>query len=150
MEKTVKILINFFFLIKIFFKWIINNCLVSISLYISLALLFVFRNYAQKNLTLIQRKPIAFSIHLDTEVCASTFSFFFFFWGEGGRSVFFKLYVTPVGPMHCSRDPQTSFFSNFFIKNEFYGIIHTFKNYFATVFSVFSSQQYPNRSLVYF
>ena len=35
-------------------------------------------------------------------------------------------------------DPQTSLFNNFFIKNESHGIIHTFKNYFATVFSVFN------------
>ena len=34
--------------------------------------------------------------------------------------------------------PQTSFFSNVFIKNGSHGTIHTVKNYFATVFSVFS------------
>ena len=34
--------------------------------------------------------------------------------------------------------PQISLFNNLFIKNEFYGTIHTFKNYFTTVFSVFS------------
>ena len=39
-------------------------------------------------------------------------------------------------------DPQISLFSNFFIKNGSHGIIHTFKNYFATVF--FSFQLYPN------
>ena len=46
-----------------------------------------------------------------------------------------------VGPVYCSRDPQTSLFSNFFIKNGFHGTIHTFKNYFATVFSFFIFQQ---------
>jgi len=45
---------------------------------------------------------------------------------------------TSVGPVHCSRDLQTSFFSNFFIKNGFHGIIYTFKYYFAIVFSIFS------------
>ena len=35
-------------------------------------------------------------------------------------------------------DPQISFFINFFIKNGSHITIHTFKNYFATVFSVFS------------
>ena len=35
-------------------------------------------------------------------------------------------------------DPQIPLFSNFFIKNGSHGTIHTFKNYFATVFSVFS------------
>ena len=39
-------------------------------------------------------------------------------------------------------------FSNFFIKNRFYGTIHIFKNYFGTVFSVFSKNKlYPNRLL---
>ena len=37
-------------------------------------------------------------------------------------------------------DPQISLFSNFFIKNESHGTIHTFKNYFAIVFLVFSFQ----------
>ena len=39
-------------------------------------------------------------------------------------------------------NPQISLFSNFFIKNRFYGTIHIFKNYFATVF--FNFQLYPN------
>ena len=51
-------------------------------------------------------------------------------------------------PIHCSRDPQTSLFSNFFIKNGSHSIIYTFKNYFATVFSIFSFQLYPNEPLV--
>ena len=40
--------------------------------------------------------------------------------------------------VHYLRDPQTSLFSNFFIKNGSHSTIHIFKNYFATVFSVFS------------
>ena len=39
--------------------------------------------------------------------------------------------------MHCSRDPQT-FFSKIFIKNGFLDTIYIFKNYFTTMFSVFS------------
>ena len=35
-------------------------------------------------------------------------------------------------------DPQTPLFSNIFIKNGSHGTIHTFKNYFATIFLVFS------------
>ena len=35
-------------------------------------------------------------------------------------------------------DPQILFFNNFFIKNGSHRTIHTFKNYFAIVFSVFS------------
>ena len=41
-----------------------------------------------------------------------------------------------MGPVHCSRDPQTSFLSNFFIKNGSHDTIHIFKNYFIIVFSV--------------
>ena len=42
--------------------------------------------------------------------------------------------------VHCSWDSQISLFSNFFIKNGFHDTIHTFKNYFATVFSIFNFQ----------
>ena len=38
--------------------------------------------------------------------------------------------------MHRSWVPQISLFSHFFIKNGSHSIIHTFKNYFAIVFSV--------------
>ena len=37
-----------------------------------------------------------------------------------------------------------------FHKNGSHGTIHTFKNYFATVFSVFSFQLYPNGLLIAF
>ena len=51
-------------------------------------------------------------------------------------------------------DPQISFFSNFFIKNGSHGTIHIFKNYFITVFLVFSFQFqqnkfYPNGPYLY-
>ena len=42
-------------------------------------------------------------------------------------------------------NPQISFFINFFIKNGSHGTIDTFKNYFATVFSVFSFQFQQNK-----
>ena len=45
-----------------------------------------------------------------------------------------------LGPVHCSRDPQTHFFNKIFIKNRFHNAIHTFKNDFITLFSVFSFQ----------
>ena len=53
-----------------------------------------------------------------------------------------------LGPMHCSQDPQTSFFRKNFIKNGSNGTIHTFKNYLVIMFSVFSNKQYPNRPLL--
>ena len=45
-----------------------------------------------------------------------------------------------VGPVHYSRDPQTTFFIKNNFKTRFHSIIHTFKNYFTTVFSIFSFQ----------
>ena len=42
-------------------------------------------------------------------------------------------------------DPQIPLFSNFFIKNESYDTINTFKNYFTTVFSVFNFQFQQNK-----
>ena len=39
---------------------------------------------------------------------------------------------------HCSRDPHSLYSKKIYIKNGFHSTIHTFKNYFATMFSVFS------------
>ena len=49
--------------------------------------------------------------------------------------------------------PQITLFSNFFIKNGSYNIIYTFKNYFATIFSVsvfnFNKNKFnPNTSYI--
>ena len=49
---------------------------------------------------------------------------------------------TASGSVHYSRDLQTSLFNNFFIKNGSHSTIHTFKNYFTIVFSVFSQITY--------
>ena len=67
-------------------------------------------------------------------------SLFFFSFFSFLKSTFLLLFQFSVGPMYCSWDPQTSLFSNFFIKNGSYGTIYTFKNYFTTVFSVFNFQ----------
>ena len=54
-----------------------------------------------------------------------------------------------ANPINPNPNPQISFFINFFIKNGSHGTIHTFKNYFATVFSVFSKNKlYPNGPIV--
>ena len=57
------------------------------------------------------------------------------------------------GSVYCSWNPQISHFSNFFIKNGSYDTIHTFKNYFATMFSVlifnFNNNKFnPNKPIV--
>ena len=43
-----------------------------------------------------------------------------------------------VDPVYYLQDLQIPSFSNFFFKIGSYGTNHTFKNYFATIFSVFS------------
>ena len=43
-----------------------------------------------------------------------------------------------VDPVYCSRDSQTYFFYQNFIKNGSHGTIPIFKNYFVIMFSVFS------------
>ena len=70
-------------------------------------------------------------------------SFFFFFFLSQ------NIWLFLINIVRCAlfMDPQISLFSNIFIKNRSHGIIHTFKNYFATVF--FSFQLYPNGTLVW-
>ena len=63
--------------------------------------------------------------------------------------MFFSAFVfLSVGPVHYSWDPQVVLFNKIFIKTGSHSTIHIFKNYFVTVFSVFSNKQYPNRPLV--
>ena len=70
------------------------------------------------------------------------FSFFFFINWEAREHRTTTLLITKFalfsGSVYCSWDLQTSFFNNFFIKDESHRTIHTFKNYFSTIFSVFS------------
>ena len=49
--------------------------------------------------------------------------------------------LTFVDPVHCSRDLQVINLCKFFFKTESHGTIHTFKNYFTTVFSVFNNKR---------
>ena len=74
----------------------------------------------------------ALSLRLDSaEKHASVFHLLFFF--------FFEKSVSRV--IHYLRDSQITFFSKIFIKNGSHNTIHIFKNYFTTVFLVFSFQQ---------
>ena len=59
------------------------------------------------------------------------FSFFFFV-----QPAIVDKSTVNSAPVHCSRVPQITLFNNFFIKNGSHSTIYTFKNYFATVFSV--------------
>ena len=98
--------------------------------------------------TLLKSANETLSTRLGTDdigsVCArlSTFNLFFL------RRVFDAFLV---GPVYCLWDPQTSFFNKIFIKNGSHDTIYIFKNYFATIFSIFSFQQnkrYPNKLLL--
>ena len=75
-------------------------------------------------------------------VCISSFLSFFFF-------AFSAAMVDPFSGEQCIYAlfmvPQTPLFINFFTKNGSHNTIHTFKNYFATVFSVFSFQFQQNK-----
>ena len=76
--------------------------------------------------------------------CFHAFSLFFF-------SYFFQVAVVDYSPVNSARVHYSrTIFSNFFIKNGFHSTIHTFKNYFVTVFSVFSKNKlYPNKPLIW-
>ena len=58
-------------------------------------------------------------------------------WTVAAMFDFFHPFQHISGSRVLFRDPQTSLFNNFFIKNRSHGTIHTFKNYFATVFFSF-------------
>ena len=65
----------------------------------------------------------------------------------------FNFFIVNSALVHCSQVPQITLFNNFFSKNWSHSTIYTFKNYFATMFSVsffsFSKNKlYPNRPLI--
>ena len=76
--------------------------------------------------------PFGFGV-LRVYVCKSHFVLFFFFWFQ---SHYLTKSTVNSARMHCSWVPQIPLFSHFFIKNGSHGTIHTFKNDFATMFSV--------------
>ena len=60
-----------------------------------------------------------------------------------------RVYVFLAGSRALFRGPASTEFSKIKFKTKSHGTIHTFKNYFATVFSVFGNKLYPNRLLVW-
>ena len=92
-----------------------------------------------------------FSSHICVLRFCSFFIYFFFFTRFGETWLLFmycSLNSNSKCWIFCSKqyinvlfiDSQIPLFSNFFIKNGFHGTIYIFKNYFVTVFSVFSFQ----------
>ena len=85
----------------------------------------------------MSKYPFGFNLIWRLRFISCVFLFLSFF------PFFFSLQPTIVDKssvnsalVHCSRVPQITLFSNFFIKNGFYSTIYIFKNYFVTVFSV--------------
>ena len=64
------------------------------------------------------------------------------------KSVFSCVMCFLMGPVHRSRDPQVLYLAKKNFNTRSYGTIHTFKNYFATIFAVFSNKRYLNRPFV--
>ena len=60
---------------------------------------------------------------------------------------FLIFFSQSVHTVQLFMDPQISLFSNFFIKNWSHGTIHTFKNYFVTVFFSFQFSAVSKRTL---
>ena len=105
----------------------------------------ISRNTTKKvgsNVTLlIIDKLLGLSIRLDLclqiHVCVSFLFYFFLFFIPAACFDFLAVSAS----MHCSQVTQTLLFNNFFFKNGSHNTIHTFKNYFAIMFSVFSSSK---------
>ena len=71
---------------------------------------------------------------------ASFFSFFFTRFALGDN--YHCSRIVEALFMYCSQDPHSLYSKKIKIKNGFHNIIHIFKNYFATIFSVFSKISY--------
>ena len=78
--------------------------------------------------------PFGSKLFLRPRFLSCVFLFFFFFFLVQPQQL--TLSTVNSASVHCSRIPQITLFSHFFIKNGSHSTIYTFKNYFATVFSV--------------
>ena len=93
------------------------------------------------------------SLRFQAAFCSFFFFFFFFFSRVLGYCSYCsmnsnrKYWLSAVNSvhMHCLRIHKFHFLSIFLIKNGSHITNHTFKNYFATVFSVFSFQFQQNK-----
>ena len=70
------------------------------------------------------------------------FHFFFFFYAR--VLAFMRQYALFSGSRALFTRPTSTLFRKKNIKNESHGTIHTFKNYFVTVFSIFSFNKISN------
>ena len=78
--------------------------------------------------------PVWIQINMAFAFCNMRFSLLFFFFFVQPTIV--DKSIVNSAHVHYSRVSQITLFSNFFIKNRSHSTIYTFKNYFATVFSI--------------
>ena len=64
------------------------------------------------------------------------------------KNVFQRVCILNSGSHALFTRPTSMEFSKIFIKIGSHSIIHIFKNYFVTIFLVFSNKQYPNRPII--
>ena len=137
--------------------------LICLSLIIIIQLVILFKYILRSNTLLLLAPPtsLSLSVCLDPLSCCVSrlrfsFFFFFFYWVTLKHYCSSLLWTVTVtfNRKRCIcalfMEPQITLFNNFFIKNGSHGTIYAFKNYFVTVFSVFSFQFqqdkfYPNR-----
>ena len=105
----------------------------GLSLFIYLFFLVnsnIYQNtYENNNTSVLNRVYNTLQLSLDSTFLAICISFFY-----GSRALF--------------TGSTSTNFSKFFFKIGSHGTIHIFKNYFATVFSVFRNKQYPNKPYI--
>ena len=130
----------FFYSVFLYFSLILLLLLLLMIIILWLVLLKKKKNLKCSYTIFLIKKCVTFLfylgavwIHSTFTFCAFSFPFFFFL-----LSRMFWLFFREQCIRALFTVPQISLFSNFFIKNESHDTIHSFKNYFATVFSVFS------------
>ena len=98
-----------------------------------------------RSLLQVDKGTIWIAMKVASAFLLCVFLFFFFFLFSPQQLILSTINSAYV---HYSWVPQITLFSNFFIKNRSHNTIYTFKNYFATVFSVLvkisSIQTYPS------
>ena len=107
---------------------------------------------------------ICLRVGLDCAFAFAFFPFFFFFFvhmfvslrllfmycsvNSSRKLWLFYFFFQPISAHRALfMDSQISLFSNFFIKNGSHGTIHTFKNYFTTIFFSFQFSAVSKRTL---
>ena len=90
-------------------------------------------SYAILESSFLYKYPFRFKLIWRLRFVICVFLFFFFL-----QPVIVDKSTVNSARVHCSQVSQITLFNHFFIKNGSHSIIHTCKNYFVTLFLVFS------------